>query len=160
MTRLKQKQAELIQNFKDWCKVKSIHDEETAIEIAKRANVLESEISALQEGESVYKPQQPIGSTTDFVVQTRELTDEEWLKLPKEEILQLYKNCYKMLNLSDDYDIHIPLQVKKTIKGKLILSREARQEINSDLIDIIECIKNYDDTAPLKEKGRDRKSVV
>jgi hypothetical protein len=30
-------------------------------------------------------------------VQIRDLTDEEWLKLPKEEILQLYKNCYKML---------------------------------------------------------------
>jgi hypothetical protein len=30
-------------------------------------------------------------------MQTRDLTDEEWLRLPKEEILQLYKNCYKML---------------------------------------------------------------
>lgn len=30
-------------------------------------------------------------------MQIRDLTDEEWLKLPKEEILQLYKNCYKML---------------------------------------------------------------
>jgi hypothetical protein len=30
-------------------------------------------------------------------IQTRKLTDEEWLRLPKEEILQLYKNCYKML---------------------------------------------------------------
>jgi hypothetical protein len=30
-------------------------------------------------------------------MQIRELTDEEWLKLPKEEILQLYKNCYAML---------------------------------------------------------------
>ena len=30
-------------------------------------------------------------------MQTRDLTDEEWLKLPKEEILQLYKNCYKLL---------------------------------------------------------------
>jgi hypothetical protein len=29
--------------------------------------------------------------------QIRDLTDEEWLLLPKEEILQLYKNCYKML---------------------------------------------------------------
>jgi hypothetical protein len=27
----------------------------------------------------------------------RDLTDEEWLKLSKEEILQLYKNCYSML---------------------------------------------------------------
>ena len=30
-------------------------------------------------------------------MQSRDLTDEEWLKLPKEEILQLYKNCYSML---------------------------------------------------------------
>ena len=30
-------------------------------------------------------------------MQIRDLTDEEWLQLPKEEILQLYKNCYKML---------------------------------------------------------------
>jgi uncharacterized membrane protein len=30
-------------------------------------------------------------------MQIRELTDEEWLKLPKEEILQLYKNCYSIL---------------------------------------------------------------
>jgi hypothetical protein len=34
--------------------------------------------------------------TADYV-RTRDLTDEEWLKLPKEEILQLYKNCYSML---------------------------------------------------------------
>ena len=34
--------------------------------------------------------------TTNFM-QIRDLTDEEWLQLPKEEILQLYKNCYKML---------------------------------------------------------------
>jgi hypothetical protein len=33
---------------------------------------------------------------TEFT-QIRDLTDEEWLKLPKEEILQLYKNCYKLL---------------------------------------------------------------
>jgi hypothetical protein len=31
------------------------------------------------------------------LIQIRDLTDEEWLKLPKEEILQLYKNCYSML---------------------------------------------------------------
>jgi hypothetical protein len=30
-------------------------------------------------------------------MQARDLTDEEWLELPKEEILQLYKNCYNML---------------------------------------------------------------
>lgn len=30
-------------------------------------------------------------------MQMRDLTDEEWLQLPKEEILQLYKNCYSML---------------------------------------------------------------
>jgi len=30
-------------------------------------------------------------------MQIRELTDEEWMKLPKEEILRLYKNCYSML---------------------------------------------------------------
>lgn len=35
-------------------------------------------------------------TSTDYM-QTRDLTDEEWLKLPKEEILQLYKNVYKML---------------------------------------------------------------
>lgn len=30
-------------------------------------------------------------------MQMRDLTDEKWLQLPKEEILQLYKNCYQML---------------------------------------------------------------
>ena len=30
-------------------------------------------------------------------IQVRELTDEEWLAMPKEEILKLYKNCYGML---------------------------------------------------------------
>jgi len=30
-------------------------------------------------------------------MQMRDLTDEEWLKLPKKKILQLYKNVYKML---------------------------------------------------------------
>jgi hypothetical protein len=35
--------------------------------------------------------------TSVNLIQTRDLTDEEWLELPKEEILQLYKNCYSML---------------------------------------------------------------
>jgi hypothetical protein len=35
--------------------------------------------------------------TSANYMKIRELTDEEWMKLPKEEILQLYKNCYKML---------------------------------------------------------------
>lgn len=30
-------------------------------------------------------------------MQIRDLTDEEWMNIPKAEILQLYKNCYKML---------------------------------------------------------------
>lgn len=30
-------------------------------------------------------------------MQSRELTDEEWMAMPKEEILKLYKNCYSML---------------------------------------------------------------
>ena len=30
-------------------------------------------------------------------LQMRDLTDEEWLRLPKKEILQLYKNCYNIL---------------------------------------------------------------
>lgn len=34
--------------------------------------------------------------TANFM-QSVDLTDEEWLKLPKEEILQLYKNCYSLL---------------------------------------------------------------
>jgi hypothetical protein len=38
----------LIQNFKDWCKVKSIHDEETAKEIAQEAVRLESELAELK----------------------------------------------------------------------------------------------------------------
>ena len=36
------------------------------------------------------------GEKTNFV-QIRDLTDEEWMKRPKEEILQLLKNCYKLL---------------------------------------------------------------
>lgn len=43
-----QKQDELIQNFKDWCKAKSIHDEELALEISKDANRLESELENLK----------------------------------------------------------------------------------------------------------------
>ena len=46
---------------------------------------LESEIAKEPEVENV-----------DFI-QVRDLTDEEWLELPKEEILKLYKNCYAML---------------------------------------------------------------
>lgn len=41
-----------------------------------------------------------IGRQTNNAVnfmQMRDLTDEELLQLPKEEILQLYKNCYKLL---------------------------------------------------------------
>ena len=30
-------------------------------------------------------------------IQVRDLTDLEWLALSKEEIIQLYKNCYKIL---------------------------------------------------------------
>jgi hypothetical protein len=30
-------------------------------------------------------------------MQIRDLTDEEWMKLPKKEVIQLYKNCYTML---------------------------------------------------------------
>jgi hypothetical protein len=43
-----EKLKELVQNFKDWGRIKSIHDEETANKIAKRAVELESEISALE----------------------------------------------------------------------------------------------------------------
>ena len=38
-------------------------------------------------------------------IQMRDLTDEEWMKLPKKEILQLYKNCYKMLLEYISHDI-------------------------------------------------------
>jgi hypothetical protein len=45
-------------------------------------------------------------------MQVKELTDEEWMELPKEEILQLYKNCYQMLqtmsNLSGEKFTNIP----------------------------------------------------
>lgn len=40
---------------------------------------------------------QPEKTAEEMFMQFRDLTDEEWLKLPKEEILQLYKNCYQML---------------------------------------------------------------
>ena len=53
-----QKLEELVQNFKDWCKVKSIHEEDTAIEIAKRAVKLESELAALK-SESKEGKEQP-----------------------------------------------------------------------------------------------------
>lgn len=45
---------------------------------------------------------------TEFT-QIRDLTDEEWLKLPKEEILQLYKNCYKLLKDS----LYQPVELKR-----------------------------------------------
>ena len=48
-----------------------------------------SELLALQE-----KKEEPTGSN---FVRITELTDEEWLKHSKEEILQLYKNCHQML---------------------------------------------------------------
>jgi hypothetical protein len=51
-----------------------------------------SEIASKQTIEAVKKSVEQ----SNFM-QSRELTDEEWLKLPKEEILQLYKNCYSML---------------------------------------------------------------
>lgn len=35
--------------------------------------------------------------TENYFMRIRDLTDDEWKALPKEEILQLYKNCYKML---------------------------------------------------------------
>jgi hypothetical protein len=52
---------------------------------------LKSEISQLKE--QIKKEE-----TSVNLIQIRDVTDEEWLKLPKEEILQLYKNCYSMLN--------------------------------------------------------------
>lgn len=57
-------------------------------ELDNEISVLEIELSLLQEQEK-----EP---SANFM-QIRELTDEEWLKLPKEEILRLYKNCYSML---------------------------------------------------------------
>lgn len=43
-----QKQEELIQNFKDWCKAKSIHDDELALAISIEAKRLESELANLK----------------------------------------------------------------------------------------------------------------
>jgi hypothetical protein len=40
---------------------------------------------------------QRVNGASERFMQSKDLTDEEWLKLPKEEILQLYKNCYKLL---------------------------------------------------------------
>ena len=48
--------------------------------------------------ELVSDPNKPEVKTAEAnFIQTRELTDEEWMKMPKKEILQLYKNCYVML---------------------------------------------------------------
>ena len=55
----------------------------------KKCDELASELLALQ-GEK----EEPAGSN---FVRITELTDEEWLKHSKEEILQLYKNCHQML---------------------------------------------------------------
>ena len=38
-----------------------------------------------------------VNTASELFMQSRDLTDEEWMALPKEEILQLYKNCYSML---------------------------------------------------------------
>ena len=51
-------------------------------------------------------------------MQAMELTDEEWLNLPKEEILQLYKNCYGML--------------MQYVQGK-----DSREEIVKDFVDFL-----------------------
>ena len=67
--------------------------------------------------------------------QTRDLTDEEWLKLPKEEILQLYKNCYKMLmqyiNQSPSgtvEEIKISDICNRVITGSYSISHEGMKE--------------------------------
>lgn len=64
-----------------------------ALSISQRITKLESELSSLQQQES--EPEESVN-----FMQIRDLTDEEWLKLPKEEILQLYKSCYKILMAS------------------------------------------------------------
>lgn len=56
------------------------------------------------------------GVSSDFM-QIRDLTDEEWLKLPKEEILQLYKNCYEMLIGVTSYQ---PSQSRQTVSDETI----------------------------------------
>ena len=48
----------------------------------------------------------------EFFMQSRDLTDDEWLLLPKEEILQLYKNCYAMLK--EQFE-----QEQQPIQGKI-----------------------------------------
>jgi hypothetical protein len=65
---------------------------EKFIRLKTEEKILESELISLES-----TPDDKQGENINYY-QTRDLTDEEWLKLPKEEILQLYKNCYKMLN--------------------------------------------------------------
>ncbi len=67
---------------------------------------LESELASLKQD----KPEKAVN-----FMQIRELTDEEWLKLPKEEILQLYKNCYAMLqNYIMKPEKSVPLTAEET----------------------------------------------
>ena len=78
-----EKQRELINLLDEYTENMKVSDSIKRVELFEQINKLEEE------------KEQPIQSA-DFM-QMRDLTDEEWLKLPKEEILHLYKNCYKML---------------------------------------------------------------
>ena len=70
-------------------------------------------------------PHKESGEKTNFM-QIRDLTDEEWMKRPKEEILQLYKNCYNLL-----ID-QVGLKEKSQQAGQ----NDVKKEKLNDLIDV------------------------
>ena len=91
------------------------------------------------------KCKQPSPVKSNFM-RVKELTDEEWMELPKEEILQLYKNCYQMLqtmsNLSGKKFTNIPTMTttgepKTEIDSEEAISTEKKDKIVEYKFEII-----------------------
>jgi predicted ribosome quality control (RQC) complex YloA/Tae2 family protein len=90
---LYKKVIEKYQNFTQWIlrHTPEIKESERGLNFLNDIDWTEHKI---REAESVTESSEV--KEVNFM-QSRDLTDEEWLKLPKEEILQLYKNCYNQL---------------------------------------------------------------
>jgi len=80
------------------------------------------------------EPQQEKQTAELNYMQMRDLTDEEWLKLPKEEILQLYKNCYSMLNQQISYSNN-HVQYASQSQSSVLPSEESCPDCGGDGIE-------------------------
>ena len=122
------KQDELIQNFKDWCRIKSIHDEELAKKIAKEAVKLESELSALkaqaeQVTDETLDLQQYVTNLLYYAhVEAMDMHSIDFDKWVEREVDNLaeYLNKEKVT----DKDIHIEAQKKHYDSGLLAMGYE------------------------------------